>query len=54
MVKTKVKEQEVRLLVDSGAAGLLVYRKRLKVRLERLPADRGHQVATPEGMMRAA
>jgi hypothetical protein len=29
-VKAKNEGQEVRLLVDSGAAGLLVYRNRLK------------------------
>ena len=38
-VKAKIEGQEVRLLVDSGTGGLLVYRNRLRTAQEQLHFD---------------
>lgn len=50
-VKTRIEGQEVRLLVDSGTSGLLVYRNRLKTTLEQLPTNRDPLLSTAAGRM---
>ena len=53
-VKAKIEGQEVRLLVDSGTSGLLVYRERLQARLEPLATNRDALISTAAGAMRTA
>lgn len=53
-VKAKINGQEVRLLVDSGTGGLLLYRKRLMTTPEPLPTNRDPSISTAAGMMRTA
>jgi predicted aspartyl protease len=48
-VKAKIAEQEVRLLVDSGTGGVLVYRNRLRIALAQLHIDPNVSVSTPTG-----
>jgi hypothetical protein len=48
-VKAKIAGQEVRLLVDSGTGGLLVYRNRLRTAPEQLHVDLNASIATPAG-----
>jgi hypothetical protein len=48
-VKAKIAGQEVRLLVDSGTEGLLVYRNRLRTTPEQLHVDRNASISTPAG-----
>ena len=48
-LKAKIKGQEVRLLVDSGTSALLVYRNRLKIKLEQLSPDRDPLLTTAAG-----
>jgi predicted aspartyl protease len=48
-VKAKIKGQEVRLLVDSGTSALLIYRTRLKTKLEQLSPERDPQLSTSAG-----
>jgi len=50
-VKAKVEGQEVRLLVDSGTAGLLVYRNRVKTTLEQLRTIPDPLMSTAAGPM---
>jgi predicted aspartyl protease len=45
-VKTKIAGQEVRLLVDSGTGGLLVYRNRLRAAVEQLHIDPTASIST--------
>ena len=49
-VKAKIEGQEVRLLVDSGTWGLLVYRNRLQTTLEQLRLDPNASISSPGGM----
>ena len=51
-VKTKIEGQEVRLLVDSGTWGLLVYRNRLQTTREQLRLDPNASISSPGGMTR--
>ncbi len=53
-VKVRVDGQEVRLLVDSGTAGLLIYRKRLMTTLEPLRTRQDALISTGAGSMRTA
>ena len=53
-VRAMVEGQEVRLLVDSGTAGLLIYRKRLTATLEPLPTNQDALISTAAGSMRTA
>ena len=48
-VKAKIAGQEVRLLVDSGTGGLLVYRNRLRTTAEQLRIDPIASISTPAG-----
>jgi predicted aspartyl protease len=48
-VKAKIAGQEVRLLVDSGTGGLLVYRNRLRAAREQLHVDPNGSISTPAG-----
>ena len=48
-VKAKIAGQQVRLLVDSGTAGLLVYRNRLRSTVEQLHIDPNASISTPAG-----
>jgi hypothetical protein len=48
-VKAKIAGQEVRLLVDSGTGGLLVYRNRLRTALEQLHIDPKTSISTAAG-----
>jgi len=48
-IKAKIKGQEVRLLVDSGTSALLVYRNRLKTKLEQLSMNRDLLLSTAAG-----
>jgi len=48
-IKAKIKGQEVRLLVDSGTSALLIYRTRLKTKLEQLSPERDPQLSTSAG-----
>jgi hypothetical protein len=48
-VKAKIAGQEVRLLVDSGTGGLLVYRNRLRAAPEQLHVDPNASISTPAG-----
>jgi hypothetical protein len=48
-VKVKVDEQELRLLVDSGTWGLLVFRNRLRTVPEKLHFDPVASIASPGG-----
>jgi len=48
-VKAKINGQVVRLLVDSGTSALLIYRTRLKTKLERLSQERDPQLSTSAG-----
>ena len=52
-VKAKIQGQEVRLLVDSGTSGLVVYRSRLKTTIEDLLANRDPLLSTAAGAMPA-
>jgi predicted aspartyl protease len=54
IVKANVEGQEVRLLVDSGTAGLLIYRNRLTKSPEPLPTDQDALVSTAAGPMHTA
>src|SRR6266498_1149327 len=45
-VKAKIAGQEVRLLVDSGTGGLLVYRNRLRAAVEQLHIDPNASIST--------
>jgi hypothetical protein len=54
IVRAKVESQEVRLLVDSGTTGLLVYRNRLANIPEPLPTNQDALVSTAAGPMRTA
>ena len=49
-VKAKIEGQEVRLLVDSGTWGLLVYRNRLRTAQEQLRFDPNASISTAGGM----
>jgi len=49
-VKAKIEGHEVRLLVDSGTWGLLVYRNRLRTAPERLRFDPNASISTAGGM----
>ena len=49
-VKVKIEGQEVRLLVDSGTWGLLVYRNRLRTAQEQLRFDPSASITTAGGM----
>ena len=49
-VTVKIEGQEVRLLVDSGTWGLLVYRNRLRTEQEQLRFDPSVSISTPGGM----
>jgi predicted aspartyl protease len=51
-IKAAIDGQEVRLLVDSGTSGLLLYRDRLNVKLEPLPRDPDAVIATAAGRIR--
>ena len=51
-VTARVEGREVRLLVDSGTSGLLVYRKRLQRTLER-STDRDFLISTAAGSLHA-
>jgi len=53
-VRAKIGGQEVRLLVDSGTWGLLVYRDRLLVRREQLRLDANASISTVAGMTRVS
>jgi predicted aspartyl protease len=46
-VKANIAGQEVRLLVDSGTGGLLVYRNRLRTAPEQLHVDPNGSISTP-------
>jgi hypothetical protein len=48
-VKAKIGGQQVRLLVDSGTGGLLVYRNRLRSTMEQLRIDPNRSISTPVG-----
>jgi predicted aspartyl protease len=48
-VKAKIEGHEVRLLVDSGTWGLLVYRNRLRTSPEQLHADPNASISTAGG-----
>jgi predicted aspartyl protease len=48
-VKAKIAGQQVRLLVDSGTGGLLVYRNRLRTAVEQLHIDPNASISTPAG-----
>jgi predicted aspartyl protease len=48
-VRARIAGQEVRLLVDSGTAGLLVYRNRLRAAVEQLHIDPNASISTPGG-----
>lgn len=48
-MKAKIAGQEVRLLVDSGTGGLLVYRNRLRTTAEQLHIDPNAFISTPAG-----
>ncbi len=48
-VKAKIAGQQVRLLVDSGTGGLLVYRNRLRSAVEQLHIDPNASISTPAG-----
>jgi len=48
-VKAKIAGQEVRLLVDSGTAGLLVYRNRFGAAVEQFHIDPHASISTPAG-----
>jgi predicted aspartyl protease len=50
-VKAVVAGQEMRLLVDSGTRGLLLYRSRVKVKLEEV-SNRDPEITTARGAMR--
>ena len=50
-VKAKIEGQEVRLLVDSGTWGLLVYRNRLQTAREQLRLDPYASISTAGGMI---
>lgn len=50
-VKAKIEGHEVRLLLDSGTPGLLIYRNTIKARLEQFYPDRNALVETPSGTM---
>jgi predicted aspartyl protease len=52
-VRAKVNGKEVRLLVDSGASGLLVYRKRFNGTLQPLAANQDPLISTAAGPMPA-
>ena len=49
-VKANIEGQEVRLLVDSGTWGLLVYRNRLRTAQEQLRFDPNASISTAGGM----
>jgi|SRR6516165_8402968 len=51
-VKAKIEGQELRLLVDSGTGGLLVYRNRLRAKLEPLLTNHDAEISTAAGVMR--
>jgi predicted aspartyl protease len=53
-VRARIGGQEVRLLVDSGTWGLLVYRDRLQVRREQLRLDANASISTVGGMTRVS
>jgi predicted aspartyl protease len=48
-VKAKIAGQEVRLLIDSGTGGLLVYRNRLRTAVEQLHIDPNASISTAAG-----
>ena len=48
-VKARIAGQEVRLLVDSGTGGLLLYRNRLRIASEQLRVDPTTSIYTPAG-----
>ena len=48
-VKAKIAGQEVRLLIDSGTGGLLVYRNRLRTAPEQLHVDPNGSISTAAG-----
>jgi len=48
-VKAKIAGQQVRLLVDSGTGGLLVFRNRLRTAVEQLHIDPNASISTPAG-----
>src|SRR5206468_4731241 len=48
-VRARIAGQEVRLLVDSGTGGLLVYRNRLRAAVEQLHIDPNASISTPAG-----
>jgi hypothetical protein len=50
-VKAKIEGHEVRLLLDSGTPGLLIYRNSIKAMLEQFHPDRDALVETAAGMM---
>lgn len=50
LVKAEVKGQQVRLLLDSGTPGLLLYRNRIDARHERLRVDPNSLLSTAGGM----
>jgi predicted aspartyl protease len=50
-VRAKIDGQEVRLLVDSGTWGLVLYRNRLKTASERVRLDRSASISTSGGAM---
>ena len=49
-IKAKIEGQEVRLLVDSGTWGLLVYRNRLQTGWEQHRVDPNASISSPGGM----
>ena len=49
-VKAMIEGQEVRLLVDSGTWGLLVYRNRLQTTQEQVHFDSNAAISSPGGM----
>lgn len=48
-IKAKIAGQEVRLLVDSGTGGLLVYRNRFRTTVEQLNIDPSASISTATG-----
>jgi predicted aspartyl protease len=53
-VRARIGGQELRLMVDSGTWGLLVYRDRLQVRREQLRLDANASISTAGGMTRVS
>jgi predicted aspartyl protease len=50
-VKANIEGQELRLLVDSGTRGLLVYHNRLRAKLEPLLTNQDVRISTAAGVM---